>query len=98
MVCHWMSTAVEDDAVIHDRLGHAVGKMLGVFWAENGIIGSRDPEWLQGALNVLIGLIHQIGLMENFAKSQMMMCQLGEIRLGMSEEVVGWKSTGKRYT
>ena len=56
MVRNWLSMTVEDDTIIHDDLGHAVGQIMGVFYAYNGFIGSQDPEWLQRALNVIIGL------------------------------------------
>ena len=90
MVWHWLSMTLEDVAVIHDGLGHAVGRSLEVFYAENGFIGLRDPEWLQGGINILIGPFLWIGLMDNVAKSKPINCQLGEIWLGMSEEEVGW--------
>ena len=39
-----MSMPVKDDAVIHNRLGHVMGQSMGVFYAENGIIGLRNLE------------------------------------------------------
>ena len=68
VIYQWMSIPVEDDAVIHDMLGHAVGWRLGIFYTCDSLLGSRYPEWIQGDLNVLIGLFRQIGLMANVAK------------------------------
>ena len=34
---------VEDGTVIHKGLGHTVGQSIGVFYAEDSIIVSRDP-------------------------------------------------------
>ena len=90
MVWHWLSMSLEDVAVIHDGLGHAVGRSLKVFYADNGFIGLWDLEWLQGVLNVMIGPFLRIGLMESVAKSKKMTCHPGAIWLGMSEEEVGW--------
>ena len=90
VVQNWLSMKLEDIAVIHDGLGHAVGRSLEVFYADNGFIGLWDLEWLQGVLNVMIGPFLRIGLMDNVAKSKTMTCQMGEIWLGMSEEEVGW--------
>ena len=56
VVRNWLSMTVEYEAVIHDGLVHAVEMSIGVFYADNGLIGSSDLEWLQGAINVLIGL------------------------------------------
>ena len=65
---------MEGGTVIHNRLGHAVGHSLGVFYADDGIIGSQDTEWLQGAFTVLIDLFLQIGLMANVTKSKTTTC------------------------
>ena len=55
VVCHWLSMSVEDYAVIHDGLGDAVDESLGVFYTDDGILGSWNPDRIQGALNVTIG-------------------------------------------
>ena len=42
MVRNCLSMKVKDKAVIHDVLGHAVGWSMGVFYVDDGIIGSCD--------------------------------------------------------
>ena len=42
--------------VAQEGLRLAVVWYLGLFYANNSIVGLQDPEWHQGALNVLIGL------------------------------------------
>ena len=39
VVPNWMYMIVECNVVIHNGMGHAVGRILGVFYMENGIIG-----------------------------------------------------------
>ena len=95
VVQHWLSLKMEDGAVFKNLLVHTVGRILGALYADNGILGSRDPEWLLGALHFLIGIFHQINLAENGAKSKIMICQLVAIILGVSEEVFAWCSTGE---
>ena len=56
---------VEDDEIILDGMVHAVGRSMGVFYADDGLIESRDSKWIQGSLNLLIGLFQWIGLMKN---------------------------------
>ena len=46
-----------------------------VFYAEDGLLGSRDTEWILEALNVFIGLFCWILAMSNVAKSKTMTCQ-----------------------
>ena len=43
-------------------------QILGVFYAEDVLLGLQDSEWLQGYLNILIGMFYRIGLMENVSK------------------------------
>ena len=62
--------------------------MMRVFYSSDGLIGLREPEWLQGALRVLIGLFLLIGLMKNVAKSKMMACQPWPIRSEILREAV----------
>ena len=45
----------------------AVGSYMGVFYANDVIIVFRDPEWIQGVINVLIGLFQRVGLLANVA-------------------------------
>ena len=95
VVCHWISLTVEDEQVTHEELGMVAGRCMGVFNADDGMLGSRYPEWLQGAINVLIRLFRRVLLMENIAKYKTTTCQTGEIFTGMSEEEFGWRSTGE---
>ena len=60
---------MEDGSVIHYRMGHVVVRSLGVFYTENGLLGLRGLYWIQGDLNVLIGLLQRIGLEANIFKS-----------------------------
>ena len=83
MVCNWLSMIVEDDVVICDGMGHAIGRSTRVFYTYNGIIGSQEQEWIHGACKILIGLFHHIFLMTNITKSKNMTCQLGTIQLEM---------------
>ena len=76
---------VEDELVAHDGLGLAVVRCMGMFYADDGLIGSWDPEWLQRYLKVLIDLFKWYGLVANVAKSKAMTCQPGDIWSGMSE-------------
>ena len=95
MVRYWLSMTVGGDVFINYGLGHAVGRIMGVLYTEDGAIGSLYPEWLQGSLNLHIGLFRCIGLMSNLAKSKNMTFQPGTILSVMSEGGVGWISMGK---
>ena len=94
VVRHYLFLMVEYGEVVHDRLDHIVGWIPGVFYMDNGLLGSRDPDWLQVSLNILIGLFRKIVLASNVAKSNTMICHPGAIRSSMSHEAFGRRSTG----
>ena len=89
---------VDYEAAIQDGLGHVVGRILGFFYSDDGILGSRYLEWLHGALNVLIRLFWRIGLADNVTNHKTIMCQPAVIRSGIPEEAFGRSSTGKAAT
>ena len=77
MVRNWLAPMVEDQLVAQEGLGLAVGRCLGLFYADSSVVGSRDKEWLQGALNGFIGLFFPYGLAVNVANPKAMTCHLG---------------------
>ena len=52
----WLAMIVEDQRVDHNGIGDTIGRCLGVFYADDGMVGSIDTEWLQHSINVLVGL------------------------------------------
>ena len=89
-----MAMTVEDQRVAHDGLGETVGRCLGVFYTKDGMVGSRNLEWLQHAMTALVGLFRRYGLAANVAKSCTMAFQPGALQVGMSEEDMVLKCTG----
>ena len=63
---------VEDQLVAQEVLGLAVGMCMGLLYADSGMVGSRYPEWIQGALNMLISLFRWYGLVVNLENSKAM--------------------------
>ena len=59
---------------------------MGVFYAGYGMIILRDPEWFQGAIIVLVGILIRVGLVANVAKCKTMTFQIGVILIEISEE------------
>ena len=89
----WLALIVEDKLVAQEGLRLAVGRCLGLFYANNGMVGSRYPEWTQGALNVLFSLFYPYVQVVNIAKSNAMTCHPGELWYWNSEEAVGQRCT-----
>ena len=77
VVRNWLALTVEDKLVDHEGLGFVVGRCLGPFYADDGMVGSRYLEWIQGAPNLLIRIFRQYGMVANVAKYRAMTCQTG---------------------
>ena len=78
-----MDMSVENQRVAHDRLGETAGRCLGVFYAYDDMVGSRDADWLQHSMNVLVGLLLHYGFTANVAKSRTMTCEPSALWLGV---------------
>ena len=87
------------DAVIREWLHHLIGEevaWLGIrfevrnrqvlFFADDGLLASRDPTWLQNSFDILISLFECVGLKTNAVKTKAMVCCLTTIAKGLSEE------------
>ena len=58
-----------------------------MFYAYFRMVVLRDPEWLQGAINVLIRIFRRVRLMENVVKSKTMTYQPGAIHTGCQRRI-----------
>ena len=46
-----------------------------IFYAEDGLIYSTQPEWIQGVFRNLMGMFDQMGLRTNMGKTVGIICQ-----------------------
>ena len=56
-------------------IGEEVRLLLACFYADNGLIASRDPDFLQQAFDILMGLFDRFSLGTNVEKMAIMICQ-----------------------
>ena len=68
VVITWLAMTVEDQSVAHDGLGEIVGKYLGLFYANDDMSSSRNTDWMQHEMDILVGLFIRYGLAANVAK------------------------------
>ena len=85
VVRNWLALMVEGQLVSQEGLGVVVGRSLGLFYNDERVVGSRYPECIHGALNLLISLFFWCGLVANVLNSKAMTCQLGTLQSGMLE-------------
>jgi hypothetical protein len=55
------------------------------FFVDDGLVGSRDPIWLQSAMDILVTLFEGIGIRTNPDKIKVMTCIPGNIRVAHME-------------
>ena len=58
-----------------------VKELFAIFYVDDGYIASRDAEFLQEALNILVETFKRTGLATNTKKTQAMVCTPGKIRV-----------------
>ena len=47
---------------------------MAVFYADNVMVVTSDPAWLQGAFNALVAIFDRVGLLTNVRKTVSMVC------------------------
>ena len=61
VVRNWVTLAVEEADKRGER-GKDGGQQATLFYADDGMVASSDPRWLQWAFNALVGLFERVGL------------------------------------
>ncbi len=64
-----------EEAVITELMA----AFFAIFYIDNAYLASRDPEFLQRVLDILVNLFACVGLKTNVKKTQMMICTPGRI-------------------
>ena len=94
----WLAITVEDQRLDHNGMLEAVGRYLGVFYADDGMVGSKDAEWIKHLMNVLVGLFWWYYFAASANKYRMMTYQPDTLRSGISVEAKALKCTGVGYS
>jgi len=62
------------------ELDELMSTFFAIFYVDNSYLASRDAEFLQRVLELLLSLFARVGLETNVSKTQMMICTPGRIR------------------
>ena len=73
IIRHWVHGVVEETEA-QGETGREGRNQAALFYANNGVVTSLDPAWLQGASNAVVGLFDRVGLQTNFGKTVGMVC------------------------
>jgi hypothetical protein len=82
----WLQELREGSALELDKIDHLMATFFAIFYVNDAYLASCDPEFLQRALNVIVGLFSHIGLETNAQKMQTMICTPGRIRIQLPED------------
>ena len=74
VVRHWLQLATQEAERRGER-GRERRHQAALFYADDGMIASSDPRWLQWAFTVLVGLFDRVGLRTNQQKTVSMTCR-----------------------
>ena len=96
VVREWLFQLAQDgngvdapDALIRERL---IG-----FYADDGFLASRDPEWLQRTLTLLVQIFERVGLKTNAAKTKVMNFVPGHIRAQVSTDAYRKRTRERKW-
>ena len=81
VVREWLRIMRELLDYLDRKLVAQIKELFAIFYVDNGYIASRDAEFLQEALNILVKTFKHVGLATNTKKTQAMVCMPGEIRV-----------------
>ena len=93
VVRHWLTIAVQEAErrVEREREGQHQAALV---YADDGMLASSDPRWLQWAFTQLVGLFDRVGLKTNCNKTVSMTCRPCSTLANRSEETYGHIMTG----
>ena len=74
VVRHWFTLAVKEAETRGER-GRELRHQAALFYADNGMVASSNPLWLQWEFTTLVGLFDQVGLNTNTGKTVSMTCR-----------------------
>ena len=97
LVRHWVAGFIAD-AEEWGKLGNEGRHQAALFYADDGMVASSDPQWLQGALNTLVGLFDRVGMQTNVGKTVGIVCHPCQAAGNLSKVAYGRRVTGEGPT
>ena len=95
VVRHWVNGLV-DEAEAKGETGREGRHQSAIFYADDSMVVSSDPAWLQGAFTALVAIFDRVGLTTNVGKTFSMVCHSCQVGAGnRTEEAYSWRITGE---
>ncbi len=77
----WLRELREGSALEPHEIDRQMATFFAIFYVDDAYLASCNPEFLQRALDVIVGLFSRVGLKTNAQKMQTMICTPGRIRM-----------------
>ena len=84
VVRNWVEVMVEQLGG-QDGRGQEGQHQSTIFYADDGMVASSEPVWMQKAFSTLLGLLDWVGLRKNVRKTVRMVCHLCQAVVTQSE-------------
>ena len=97
VVRNWVTVMVEGEEE-RGESGQEGGHQAVIFYADDGMVASSDPRWLQSAFNTLVGLFDSVGLLTNVGKTVVMVSHPCQAAGNHSEAAYRLRITGEGPT
>ena len=97
VVRHWVTLTVTEAETKGER-GREGRHQTALFYADDGMIASSDPQCLQWVFTQLVGLFDRVGVNMNTRKTVRMTCSTCTAAGNWSEEAYGRLMTGEGLT
>ena len=76
----WDESELEEEAIVK-----LMATFFAIFYVDDAYLASKDPQFLQRVLDVLVDLFAWVGLETNVQKTQMMICMPGGLVLSFRQ-------------
>jgi hypothetical protein len=90
----WLCGLWKENALEPDEIDQLMATFFAIFYVDEAYLASRDPDFLQRALDVIVGLFDRVGLETNIQKMQAMICTPGRICTQLPEDSYAWMHGG----
>ena len=84
VIREWLQQVVSAESARNGITSADIRRLLACFYADDGLVLSRDPGMLQQAFDILTGLFDCVGLRTNTKKTEVMIMLPGKIRTCLS--------------
>jgi hypothetical protein len=83
------------DGYDNDEAGNLIATFFTIFYVNNAYLASRDAEFLQHPLELLVDLFKRMGLMTNRSMMQTMICTPGWVQTQLPTNTYQWLQRGR---